>query len=706
MRRRSPILLAGFFFVLLTTNLWPQQDDPSEIFLKAYLSAQQGERLEQENRFKTALAKYRFAGSLIEELRKSHPDWQPAIVEYRGRKIGEGILRIQERISRQNELSAAASRLPELVPSMAETEAWSEPGPEVVAPQGFETISQPSGDAAIEEATKKLRRRVDQLQAVLEKSRSDLETARKEKEAVNTRLRETSSKLENAQKEIEKSKESENQARDQLGQTQASLKTLQTAHGNSTMEQQQLRAQIDDLKNAVAVAEEARATAERQRDEANAKLAETTNQMVALGQERDEALAQLEGVREATQRAEALTAENSNLKQKLANAEKKLGEFSESNPTNAEEFSEMRQQLMQLRQQLSETQKENQYLGARIAELRVQLDDASLNLQKAKLSGADSEDTARLARENELLRGIVVRERQEEARRYQAKERVLAELAKLEIKSDLLNEQIELLSQPVTKLNSEELALLGEPVVSISDQDHGMLKASFIFPAKSSAEANADTDEKSSPDSGELKIEHFDAVRLSSGSIVGVPEDLRDFASAARENFEQGKYELAGKRYQEILDKSPDNLYALSNLGVVYFRSGQIELAEATLKKALALSPDDEFVLTTLGIVHYRQSNFEDALAELSKAIKVNPNSATAHNYLGIVAGQKGRTHEAEKEILQAIANDPDYADAHFNLAVILATMHPASKELAKQHYAKATALGTQPSPSLERLLR
>ena len=45
-----------------------QQDDPSEIFLKAYLSAQQGEKLERQDRFKTALAKYRFAGSLIEEL--------------------------------------------------------------------------------------------------------------------------------------------------------------------------------------------------------------------------------------------------------------------------------------------------------------------------------------------------------------------------------------------------------------------------------------------------------------------------------------------------------------------------------------------------------------------------------------------------------------------------------------------------------------
>ena len=101
----------------------------------------------------------------------------------------------------------------EIVPSLPENDTWSEPGPEVVAPQGFNTISQGSGDGAIEEATRRLRRKVDQLQTALEKSHSDLETARKEKEAVNARLEETRSKLENAQKEIEASKESERQAR-------------------------------------------------------------------------------------------------------------------------------------------------------------------------------------------------------------------------------------------------------------------------------------------------------------------------------------------------------------------------------------------------------------------------------------------------------------------------------------------------------------
>jgi hypothetical protein len=509
-RRVGSAFLASLFFLLLIVPLSAQQDDPSDIFLKAYLSAQQGEKLEHENRFKAALAKFRFAGSLIEELRRSHSDWQSAIVEYRGRKIGEGILRVQERISRHNELNAAASPLPEVVPSLPENEVWSEPGPEVVAPQGFGTISQGRSDGTIEEATRRLRRKVDQLQTALEKSHSDRETARKEKEAVSTRLEETGSKLENAQREIETSKESERQARDQLAQTQASQENSAT---------EQLRAQIAALRDEVALAREARATAERQRDETNAKLAEVNKQIVAVAQQRDEALTSLKAGSGTEQPAQALLAENLDLKLTPANLEKNVP--ANDNSTNAEELLGVKQHVTQLQQQLAESQKRNQYLVARIAELWVQLDTTGAQLQSAKLSGKNSEETDRLMRENELLRSIVVRERQEEARREEARKLMLAELDRLKIKSDALNREIEFLAQPVTKLSSEELSLLRQPVVSVSDQSRAVLTASFIF-AKKSAGNSAD---------GEAPTNNTGVLK---GDVQG---NLQSVAHAAKENF-------------------------------------------------------------------------------------------------------------------------------------------------------------------------
>jgi len=532
MKRIGPVLLASVFALLAADQVWAEQDDPSEIFLKAYMTAQQAEKLEHENQFKTALAKYRFAGSLIEELRRSHPDWQSAIVEYRGRKIGEGILRIQDKVSTQNELTAGR----------AQAAGQPEGGVEIL-----------TSDATIKEATKKLRGKVEQLQSALDKSRGDLETARKEKELVDARLKETSSKLEKAQGEIEKSKKSDHE----------------------------LRADVARLKDAVTAAEEARVTAEKQRDEADTKFVAANKQIAALTHERDEALAQVKGAKEAEQHVQVLLAENSDLKRRLAMAEKGVRELAEKKLPSAQEFAEAKRQLAQLQQQIAETQKQNQYFEARIVEIGGQMDEANSQLQVAKLNGANVEETERLAKENELLRNIVVREREEEARRYQAKKLMLAELDKLQIKSDELNKQIEFLAQPVTKLSREELALLREPVISISNESSGTLKASFIFAKKSSADsvkiAEPEAKERSSGEGG--------ATTNSSVEFkADVPDDLQNVARTAKESFEQGKYQAAEKQYQEILTKSPNNLYALSNLGVVYFRSGKFRAAELTLK--------------------------------------------------------------------------------------------------------------------------
>ena len=509
-RRVVSIFFASLFFLVLIVPLSAQEDDPSEVFLKAYLSAQQGEKLEHENRFKAALAKFRFAGSLIEELKRSHSDWQSAIVEYRGRKIGEGILRVQERISRHNDLNAAASPLPEIVPSLPENDTWSEPGPEVVAPQGLNTLSQGSGDGTIEQATRRLRRKVDQLQTALEKSHNDLETARNEKEAVSARLEETRSKVRNAQKEIEASKESERQVRNQLAQMQASRE-------NNTSEQ--LRAQIADLRNEVANAEAARETAESQRDETNAKLAEANKQIAAVGQQREPAFTQLKVGSETEQPAQALLSENLELKLTPANLEKNVSADDKS--TNAEELAGVKQQVVQLQQQLAESQKQNQYLVARISELWVRLDTTSAQLQSAKRSGKKSEETDRLMSENELLRNIVVRERQEEVRREEARKLILAELDRLKIKSDALNREIELLAQPVARLSSQELSLLRQPVVSVSDQNRAPLTASFIFAKKSAGDS----------------LDGESSANNSSGLKADVHDDRQSVAHAAKENF-------------------------------------------------------------------------------------------------------------------------------------------------------------------------
>lgn len=716
MQKIGLILVAGFSIFFAVAPVFAQSDDPSEVFLKAYMTSQQGEKLERENNYREALSKYRFAGTLLEELRKSHGDWQPAIVEYRSRKIGESILRVQGKMGTQRELNASGSNSANPAPAAPTSSREVEPA----HPTRSKTVaSAPADDAAIKEATKKLRSRIEDLQTELRKSRAELSAAQKQKESVSDKLKETTARLTRAQTEAATSKKAAAEVKAQLAKAQDSLGKLQAAKkGGDSKEAEALRAEIAQLKKSLAVAETDKTAAEKAKAESDTKLAESNEELATAKQERDTAIAQLKGSKDAQERVQALIAENSALSQKLAAAEKTVRDIGSNKPKKEQELIEVRRQLDQLKQQLAASRKQNQDFEVSMADLRNELDDATGELEKAKLAGGNSEETQRLTKENELLRGIVMREREEEARREAAKNLMLAEFDKLKIKSEVINQQVQLLAQPIAKLSPDELALFRQPVVAVSDAKPNVIQASFAAPKETSRATPvpvtiSNPDEKKSDELQDLPpAPESNAGSPTAGPAVettftpGVPKELVPIARAAKDNFDRGKYRAAEKQYHEILAKTPNNLYSLSNLGVVLFRSGKLKAAELTLKKAITVAPKDEFSRTTLGIVYYRQSKFDDALTELTKALAINPKSATAHNYLGITASQKGWQEAAEKEMLEAIAANPDYADAHFNLAVIYATANPPAKELAKRHYDKAVALGAEPDPAMEKMLK
>src|SRR4029077_8037191 len=211
------------------------------------------------------------------------------------------------------------------------------------------------------------------------------------------------------------------------------------------------------LKKALGSAQEGRTAAEKERDEANARATDADQKVASANKERDDALTKLQGLKDTQQRVEVLVAENSDLKQKLADAEKTVREISADKPKKEQELADVKKQIADLQSQLTASQKQNQSYEAQFAQLRIQLDDASKQLEQVKLVGSTPEETAKLTKENEMLRNIIVRERQEEARRDQAKKLMLAEFDKLQIKSETLTQQIQLLAQPVARLTTDEL---------------------------------------------------------------------------------------------------------------------------------------------------------------------------------------------------------------------------------------------------------
>jgi TPR repeat protein len=185
-----------------------------------------------------------------------------------------------------------------------------------------------------------------------------------------------------------------------------------------------------------------------------------------------------------------------------------------------------------------------------------------------------------------------------------------------------------------------------------------------------------------------------------------IPEDCKDAANRATSFYEAKKYEDCAKAYKEILQKYPDSLYALSNLGVVRFQQQKYPEAESALRKAVAISRSDAFSHSVLGIVLVQQEKYQEALDILRRAVELDPEDAKTRNYLGISCSRMGLQEEAERECRKAIELDEAYGDGHFNLAVIYATQSPPLKDRAKQHYQRALQLGISKDKDLEKLIR
>jgi len=537
----------------------------------------------------------------------------------------------------------------------------------------------------------------------------------------------------------------------QLAEAQARIVVLEQQGASGSEQAAQITKQLDDAKKELAALAKERDEAKKSGDEVGTRLAAANQQVLVLSQERDSlvkerdnALTQLAQAKEAQKQVDKLLVDNATLMAKLSETEKTITSFNASAPEKDQQIIKLRDELGRVQNQLAAVQQQNDGFQMTIADLQGKLESATSDLVTAQASGeaANSEEQQRLVQENELLRGIVVREMQGQARREQARKLVVGELGKLQVQSTTLLEQVNYLSEPVIKLSERDRALFKQPELELIDiaekqaqeervaadaaaaaaataatpATKGVDGASmdiFIAAPKPDASSGA-TNEVQTPDTtgtasaDELPVKDVAAEgpQVETNIVPKIPEELLPIANEAKEAYERGQFREAEKAYERILAKAPNNVYALSNIGVVRLRSGKLKLAEESFKKAIAIAPEDSFSFRTLGIVLFQQGKFDDGVNVLTKALAINPKDAVAHNYLGITASSKGWQEAAQKELETAVALDPNYADAHFNLAVVFATLETPNRELARKHYQRAVSLGAEADPALEKMLK
>jgi Flp pilus assembly protein TadD/predicted nucleic acid-binding Zn-ribbon protein len=407
----------------------------------------------------------------------------------------------------------------------------------------------------------------------------------------------------------------------------------------------------------------------------------------------DQALTDKKGLQEklssgapADANVAALQQENTALRTKLASTEESLKKAAGGDM--AGEMASLRGQVDSLEKKLAEANAKSAELTRANEDYKKQIADLTGKLQMAGTAGK-SDST--LAKENAMLRSILDRQLKEQARREAARRLVLDEFKNLAVSTEALKTQMEVLSSPLVALSEEEEGMLKVSAPSLVAPEPAAPPAAAAGGAAGAATLSSAAEKPASPESYAEKPR--------------IPEEFKDTAARATSLYNEKKFDEAAAAYQEILNKYPQSIYALSNLGVVRFQQQKYPEAEKPLREAIRVAPNDAFSHSVLGIVLVQQEKYDDAIQVLSRAVALDPNDAKTRNYLGISSSRKGLQEAAEQECRKAIELDDSYGDAHFNLAVIYATQTPPAKELAKRHYNRALELGVPKDQELEKLL-
>ena len=174
-----------------------------------------------------------------------------------------------------------------------------------------------------------------------------------------------------------------------------------------------------------------------------------------------------------------LLTENKALTEKLTQAQKSIEELKSPNPKS--KVALMQTQMKNLQDQLDEAQASNKAFQDTITSLQQHLDQTQAELvndnQKLANAGPTNPDYLTIKRENEVMRGILTREIQEQAHRDMAKRLYQEEFDNLKIKSKVLQEQLDILASPMTPATTDEeralLASLKAPGPTVTEPPPG-----------------------------------------------------------------------------------------------------------------------------------------------------------------------------------------------------------------------------------------
>ena len=109
----------------------------------------------------------------------------------------------------------------------------------------------------------------------------------------------------------------------------------------------------------------------------------------------------------------------------------------------------------------------------------------------------------------------------------------------------------------------------------------------------------------------------------------------------------EGKVEEGVKCFENILEKDPNNLMALNNLGVISFELGNAQSAETFILKALEVDPKFMHALLNIADIYISSGHIDTAAEYLQKALDIDNQNPSLWKTIGDLYKKIGQEQEA-----------------------------------------------------------
>jgi superkiller protein 3 len=144
-----------------------------------------------------------------------------------------------------------------------------------------------------------------------------------------------------------------------------------------------------------------------------------------------------------------------------------------------------------------------------------------------------------------------------------------------------------------------------------------------------------------------------------------------------------GDYDAAERGFQSVLREQPNQVAALSNLGVIYSRTNRADEAIVVYQRALKQSPNDKAILLNLGLVYLKQEAHSRALPLFEHVVAIDPQNLQARQLLAVCRAYAGQLAPAIRDLEALRAAAPRDEGILFLLGFAYLKNHDAEKAKA-----------------------